>query len=284
MRIAFHIVFYYKEDRVRYLNEVIEGLNNIPGDNKIFVYTNKNISSVIKGDRGNITLLRFFYSLELLKPFYKWRGKYPYNHWSRKLGLTFFIHPFYLTWEPRSFMRKWVDDYDVQVYLEDDILFTDVHFKYWMDYKDLCLKHDYNLGFLRYEVNEQTKEVFYNHGMCQAVKRVIHVEGKPFLINDDEPYCAFWIMDKQELKKFIKSPEWRFEIEAYDERAISAVGWHGLQMTRYKGTILPLIKMGENSYRVVEEALVHHLPNNYIGHGYFCRIKHPLIFEGQQQD
>ena len=35
--------------------------------------------------------------------------------------------------------------YDFFIYSEDDILFTKKNFYYWLKYKDLCIKNDYNL-------------------------------------------------------------------------------------------------------------------------------------------
>jgi hypothetical protein len=278
MKAAFHIAFYYDATRVGYLNDVIEGLNSIKGANKIFIYSNKNIRHLIKNDLGNITCLRFFYNLKILDPVYKKFGRYPYKHWLKKLGLTFFIHPFFLTWENRKVIPEIADDFDVQAYLEDDVRFSDTQFKYWLNNIDICLRHNYNLGFLRYEVNRESGGTFLTD-LTAPLHNIIYLEGKPFLVNDNNPYCAFWIMNKPELKEFMKSPEWRFEVEGYDERAISAVGWHGLNMHRYLNTIIPLIQTENNNYRVTDECLVHHLPDNYINHPDFCKIRYPFTVQ-----
>jgi hypothetical protein len=276
MRVAFHITFYFNPKRLVYLNQVIEGLHKIPGNNAIFIYTNQNLKGLINNFKGNIKIIRFYYDLKILKPFYNRFGKYPYEHWLRKLGLTFFTHPYYLTWESRKYMEKIAGDFDAQAYMEDDILFTDVNFKYWLENKDICLRHNYNPGFLRYEVDPQTNQLFYSD-LTEAITQVIYVEGKPFVVNYNNPYYAFWIMDKQELKSFIASPQWKLQRDKfYGEREIAAIGWHGKDMPRYTNTIIPLQPSGPNLYRFVDEALVHHLPNTYINHYMFCTIKHPL--------
>jgi hypothetical protein len=276
MRVAFHITFYFSEKRLVYLNQVIEGLNKIPGNNIIFIYTNHNLRGLINNPKSNIKVIRYHYDLKILKPFYNKYGRYPYEHWSRKLGLTFFTHPYYLTWESRKYMAKMADDFDAQMYLEDDVLFTDVNFSYWLENKDLCLKHNHNLGFLRYESDPQTGDVFYSD-LTEPVTGVIYLEDKPFWVNYNNPYYAFWIMDKQELKGFIASPQWNLKRDKfYGEREISAIGWHGKDMTRYTNTIVPLQSKDQNTYRFSDGALVHHLPNSYINHHMFCTIKHPF--------
>lgn len=281
MKAAFHIPFFYSPGRLNFLNEVIEGVNKIAGDNEIYIYSNKDIRQYVKDKSGNITVFRFMYDLEILKPFYKRFGRYPYNHWFRRAGLVPLIHPYYLTWECRNKIEKGADKFDVQVYLEDDMLFTDIHFNYWLSNKDICLANHYNPGFLRYETDRVSGQKFYTD-LTSPLNKTVFVNGRPFLINDNNPYYAFWIMDRQELKAFINSPEWRFEIniDDYDERAISAIGWHGLSMKRYLGTVIPLVRAGENSFQVSEECMVHHLPDNYIGHPGFCKIRHPLVVQG----
>ena len=64
-------------------------------------------------------------------------------------------HPFKLTWYCRNLMEQQKEDYDIFIYCEDDILFTKKNFKYWIDNKENCIKNDYNLGFLRVEVNKK---------------------------------------------------------------------------------------------------------------------------------
>ena len=279
MKIAFHISCYFNEERLKYLNEVISGINTIEADISIFIYSNKDLKKNIESRGTNIKVFRYLYNLNILKPLYRKYGYYPFKHWSRRLGFTFLIHPYFLSWENRKIIKDVVNEFDIQMYLEDDILFTHTNFKYWCENKDRCLKSGYNLGFLRSEVDDKTGKVFYHYGMSSEIKRVIYIDGVPFLIKDEEPYAAFWIMDKSELKAFIKSPEWEFKNDNYGEREISAVGWHGKHMSRYKGTVIRIQQEGDDLFSVVESSLVHHLPNNYIGHDIFCKVAHPLKFK-----
>ena len=49
------------------------------------------------------------------------------------------------------------NDYDIFIYCEDDLLFTKKNFKYWLSHKDKCIQNNFNLGFLRVEVNKKIK-------------------------------------------------------------------------------------------------------------------------------
>ena len=69
---------------------------------------------------------------------------------------------------------------------------------------------------------------------------------KKYIVNDVNPYCAFWIYNKFEFNKFIKSNIWKFKWKKksafafYNIQEMSAVGWHGLNMERYLATIIPI--------------------------------------------
>lgn len=166
-----------------------------------------------------------------------------------------------------------VDDYDVQIYLEDDIHFKQENLDYWLKYKRVTLSNDYNLGFLRIEKDTDGKELMTD--VNWPIEEVIQVEGQNFLINDLNPYCGFWIYDKKELRNFIKSKEWKFKFDGYGIRAKAAVGWHGKNMKRYKETIIPVIKEG-GKLITPSGAAVHHMPNNYIGKGKYCTREFPI--------
>ena len=55
----------------------------------------------------------------------------------------------YLTWKCRSLLEKQIEDYDIFIYLEDDILLYKETLDYWLKYKDLFIKHKCNVGFMR---------------------------------------------------------------------------------------------------------------------------------------
>ncbi|MBS1505164.1 MAG: hypothetical protein JSS79_00850 [Bacteroidetes bacterium] len=267
VKIAAHITFFFVEHRLKYLRQVIENLNSLPHDVTIFIYSNTDLSPFVS--QKNI--------VNKIYP-YKKKGVLGYNQgfWNR-VGLTPLVHPYYLTWENRKIVTERIEEFDVQLYLEDDIAFTDQNLGYWLAHKDACLRNDYNPGFLRIEYAPDSRVLLTD--ILRWPDKIITLEGKPYLLNDDSSYCGFWIYDRQELKKFITTKEWKFEFDGLGIREKSAIGWNGGMMSRYKGTLLPLAKDANGELQLSSSCLVHHIPNTYINDPVHCRIQLPITVD-----
>ncbi len=263
MKIAVHITFFFVESRLKYLQQVIDNFEKFPHEVKIFVYTNQVMESAVKAKSIQFKIFP-----------YRKSGVFGYNKgiWN-KLGLTSLVHPYHLSWENRKIVEQTVDDFDVQIYLEDDIDFTIGNFNYWMKYKDICLQNKYNLGFLRIEFNESNQA--YLTDLLKWPEKKMELSGHQFMINDESPYCGFWIYDKKELKEFIKTKEWEFNFKGLGIREKSSIGWHGLMMNHYKATILPLLKSANGDELLSQACVVHHIPNSYIHDAVHCKLKLP---------
>ena len=113
------------------------------------------------------------------------------------------IHPFYLTWKCRYFLKQQRNDYDIFMYIEDDILVPYKAVRYWLQYNEKLIEMNYNLGFVRIEV-EDNKEYITDLPRQQLYK-TITLDDITYCINDNNPYCAFWIYNKTEFNKFVNS-------------------------------------------------------------------------------
>ena len=271
---AIHISFYYVESRYKYLCRVIESIDNIPHEIDVYIYTNKLFWPKPKTNNLKLVVRQFWsrrFTRERTQQ--EWILSYP----KIPFPFRYYLDPFYLTWRNRAYIEKSIEEYDVQMYMEDDILFLDRTLDYWMKHKQMCIDNNYNLGFLRIENDAQSGKWYYSDLKKKVPDKTVTINGQRFVVIEDHPYCAFWIYDKLELSKFINSKEWRFEIEAhYNIRVKSAIGWHGINMSRYKGTIIPVADTTDGRWIPVEDCYVHHLPNNYIGHQKFCKIEVPF--------
>lgn len=252
------------------MKKVVQGLLKINTEIHIYIYTNKKLD--IYEDFDNIFIRIYNYKKHPIARFRK-------NSLVEKIGLKWLVNPFYLSWESRSFIERIQDKYDVQLYLEDDILFTQENFEYWIEHKDDVLAQEYNLGFFRIEKDEKNRNLLTD--VAWPLTEIVEIKNKKYLVNTINPYCGFWIYDKKELKNFIQSKEWDFEFKGYNMREQAAVGWHGINMNRYKGSIIPLVNIN-NSLYTPDSSSVHHLPNNYIGKGRYCTIEFPLKFSDSQ--
>ena len=249
--ICVHIPLYLekrKKKQIKNFKKVCTSFLKLSKKTKIFIHCNKKLKSKNK------------------------RIKYIFHSFKN-------AHPFKLTWYCRNLMEQQKEDYDIFIYCEDDILFTKKNFKYWIENKENCIKNDYNLGFLRVEVNKKNKKL-YSTDQVETSKFLVDLSKKKYICLANSN-CSFWIYDKNEFNKFITSKFWSFEwkwISISDIlliREMAAVGWHGknmngLDMDRYLNTIVPLInkKLNSNSF-------IRHLSDNYANapQGFFGTFK-----------
>jgi hypothetical protein len=258
-KIAVHITYYQDSKlslkRRSFLKKVILSYLSISKNVEIFIHTNK----------------KFFYKHKSVKGIiHDLKGE----------------HPFYLSWKCRNLIFKQRNIYDYFIYSEDDILFNLENFLYWKKYNYFCKKNNYNIGFVR--VEDRKFKGLYAVDIFIKLKKFINLQGKNFIINDNNPYCALWIMSKNELHSFIRSNIWRFKwktkYQSYgDIRAMSAMGRHAKNIDYYKATILPIKKINNRS-KIEKGAVILHLDNKYsiTRHGpgslnYNCLLENNLI-------
>lgn len=265
MKIAAHITFFYVKERLIYLNEVVNNLLEI--DHSVDVYIHTNI--LFDAFNGNKNVKYVVANYPKKKSFWH----FSYNSIFNRMGFKSMIHPYFLTWENRKLVEQNIDNYDVQIYIEDDIKFTKDNFNYWLNNHEEVMKAGYNLGFLRIEKDNAERFLTDLH---HPIKDTLALNNKKYLINNENPYYGFWIYAKEELSEFIKSDEWSFKFKGYGIREKSAIGWHGIGMSRYKESIIPL-QGDNNQLKTVEDCAVHHIPNNYINHEFLCKEKFPIV-------
>ena len=236
MRIVQHISFFYLEDRFKYLNQIISETNNYHFTTDIFIHTNVQFSKskLPSYNNGNLTIICH--------------------------DLTG-INPHYLTWKCRDLLKKQRHDYDIFMYLEDDILVTRKALEYWFSYNHRLIELNYNLGFVRIEVKDN-KEYIHDitnlHG--GKLDTFTEIDGKRFCVNNKNQYCAFWIYNKHEFNRFVDSKYYDINnIANYYIREASAIGLHGWETPWYKATVIPVV-----NNQLIQDCKVYHLPNNYV--------------------
>ena len=169
----------------------------------------------------------------------------------------------YLTWKCRSLMEKQKNDYEYFSYLEHDIKFSEVNLQYWLKYQDQLNKKKYHLGFLIYEKNN-SDNLNYSIHIVRKLNKYLNIEGKKFVINDLENYCCFWIYNKDQFHKFLRSKWWSFKKRAHNFRhnygitERSSIGFHSFNMNYFKATLLPEINNQPDPNCFIE-----HMTNNY---------------------
>ena len=237
-KIVVHISFfqakkyYQNHNKIINLRKIIENYLKISKNLDIYIHSNKAITL-----KSNKHIIKRIYNLK--------------NQ-----------HPFYLSWKFRKEMEKQKNSYDFFVYTEDDILFTKKNFEYWQKYKDQCLTNKFNLGFVRVEDNKS--KGLYLVDIFYSLYKYIFINDNKYFINDVNPYCAFWIYDQIEFKKFINTKIWKFNwkknYQAFgDIRAMAAMGMHGINMPKYRKTIIPVNKFN----KIDPGSVIFHLETKY---------------------
>ena len=176
-------------------------------------------------------------------------------------------HPHKLTWKCRKLMYSQKNDFDIFIYGEDDVIFSKINFKYWLKYKNICNNNNYNLGFLRVEVNKKSKQLYLTDQISK-IKYYVIINNNKFA-KLESSYSGFWIYCKDEFQKFLKTKYWKFNWKWTTAsgilllREMSAIGWHGenlngLFMNRYKATVIPLVNK-----RIHKSSFIKHASNKY---------------------
>jgi hypothetical protein len=242
MKITKHIAFFYREDRLNYLNQMIQAANTYPFVTDIYIHSNIlfDIDSLTKPTNGQVFLIG--------------------HDLSKK-------DPLHLPCYVRPLMKAQRAAYDIFIYVEDDILIPKEAIDYWLAYKDKCIRNNCNLGFLRMEKDKEGREyvsdLHNEHSVSQQLTKVGKLEDLVVAINDVNPYVAFWIYDQSEFKRFTESYAWdpATLVPAYDIRAAAAIGMHQIRLETklYLATVLPLTEQ----LKPLPGCRVYHLPSNY---------------------
>ena len=234
MKITKHISFYFIIDRIIYINNIIDATNKYEYTTDIFIHTN------------NIDLQE-----RMLNNYTNGYIKIIYHDLSN-------INPFYLTWKCRELLQQQRNEYDIFMYIEDDILVPYKAIQYWLEYNQILLEMNYNLGFVRIEVEDGIEYITDLFG--EKFDTIIDLNETKYCVNNKNPYCAFWIYNKNEFNNFVNSKYYNINnIRGYDIREQSAIGLHGIYTHYYKNTLIPIV-----NNKLIEECKIYHMPNNYV--------------------
>ena len=237
MKIAKHISFYFILDRFIYINKIIAETNKYLHQTDIFIHTNNKF--LFTNDFDNYTNGQIKIICHDLSG----------------------IDHHYLTWKCRDLLKQQRHDYDIFMYIEDDILVPYKAVKYWEERNEKLIKDNYNLGFVRVEVGNDCVEYITDFPGKQLSK-CITLDSEVYCINDVTPYCAFWIYNRHEFNKFVDSKWYDLNNIIYFSNCIrekSAFGLHLFSTEWYKNTLIPII-----DNKLVDECKIYHMANNYV--------------------
>jgi len=247
-KIAKHICFYYKEDRIQYLNKLIDAASEYDDKVDIFIHTHNHAKWLSEKIHRHDNL-----TVEIIKHDLK-------------------CHPFFLTWKPRILMRKQIeeDNYDIYMYVEDDILVSNDNIKYWKKYFEVLYKQQINLGFIRTETSESGEEFWTDatNGNKNRIKAQNNILNSSAI-----DYYAFWIYDKKLTKRMLEVVSRPFGAKICREKAAWGANLHKYDSQYAKEKIFDMTCIPLEDGKLPKGCQVYHLPNNYIKHSMFCKLK-----------
>jgi hypothetical protein len=240
MRLAISITFFYKQDRLRYLCQVCKSLTAISPEFDLWIVTNT--SNTHELDLINAVICK---DSIIVTP----------SH----LG-----HPFLLTWVHRDIFRSLLPDskYTHYLYLEDDILFTDLNLAYWLRAAKQLKHTNYIPGFMRYEIDRSGIKVASDIVNRESFTEAMLVQTPDQLfIGLKQCYQAMYLLSRRQAIELLTtgagSPDTGFW--CIREKAAQGLTFWKVASGSHSRMLLPLDK----DLRVHAHALIHHLPNNY---------------------
>ena len=237
MRIAKHICYFYNKERIKFINRIIDETATYIYNTDIFIHTNNK--------ELNISLFNEYHNGSIQMVVHDLSG----------------IHPYKLSWKCRDLLYKQKDEYDIFMYIEDDILVPKSALLYWIENNEQLTGFGYNLGFLRIELFENRE--YITDLSDKKFNAFLDLEGKTYAINNINPYCAFWIYNKDEFNRFVNSHYYSIpSIDGYYIRESSAIGLHGLSTPWYKATLIPM-----DNNKLINSCKIYHMSNNFVNKG-----------------
>ena len=201
------------------------------------------------------------------------------NSDAERLGIEFWD----LTRAHRHHFRARLEEFDFFLYSEDDVAVSEEGFQYFLERYQPLWKRNWLFGFYRTEVSLSGALQLPDH------MRSDRIVDAPVFVADDghwyvEPknaYCAFWLVDREQLREFVDEPSGRYlgGEEGWDTRAKLAFGWQNGRVAgpvpfwpwqRRRDTWIPrVVHPIDHAGRLEPRAAVQHMPNNYANHSSF---------------
>lgn len=186
MKIIVAITFHYREEKLPYLNKVLNSIAGISADSlKVIICTNQQFDVAV----NNLSI-----ELDVVERLY---------------------HPYFLAWCHKRHMLHFLDSDNTHfIYLEDDIEITQQTVDYWLKNRELFLRNglEFIPAILRVEYDSRGNA--YAVDCVKSVSKIsrpnITVEGHEF-VSLESPYQAMYIMDRALVKEHTLSRSFRYE-------------------------------------------------------------------------
>jgi hypothetical protein len=248
-KLVIAVSFHFKEERIPFLNKIIENISLMDVNYEIFIFTNSH------GMENIEKLKEVFFNLKI-------------NNY-KILSPTYLGHPFLLTWSHLSVFRE-VFESDIHashfLYLEDDICITKENIRYWLKSREDLREVNLVPSFLRFEISKLSP-----HKFVTDITRVNSIRKLPkYWVNKDyiflnfpEPYQGLYMMDRELMDEFLESKAVIPEYSKWGIREKAAAGLTFVNVPKgFKSRNCVAYSVKDKS--IISDSLVHHISNSYV--------------------
>ena len=251
------ITFHFVEDRLKYLNSVLDELISFnTASTYIVIYTNDT-------DKRNIEFINDIT-----------RNAADKDNVSIKISIEDKLsHPFNLTWCHKTLVSDTFlsDDshYTHFVYIEDDELFTFENLCYFVRAREALRPHGLIPSYVRTEWSSRLGRFVSSDNIGPMLlngRPAVEFDGCRY-VNFDSPYCGSYVLDRELAREYVNSP-------SFDrERSSTVNGTWGIRERAAMGLTFEappppfayrvVAPVSATTFDVPRYAWLAHLPNNY---------------------
>ena len=233
-KLLVHIAAHFNKERIKYLKRILDNLKT---------YNFSKIDIVVDTNSPETERSCEYHSI---------KGTIQY-HIHKDLE-----HPFLLTWKHRENILQNINNYDFFMYTEDDILIPWEAVEKWYEDTLLLYPHGYIRGFLLVEKN--SKDILMATYITKRIETsyIKNIAGHRYLL-PPQPYHSCWIYTREQMMEFVHRRSWiDGNHHQWDVRERAAAGMMWSKPNRCRA-LIPI----SNDNKVLKEAFIYHLPNNF---------------------
>ena len=190
--------------------------------------------------------------------------------------------PFSLTWKHKELWIEYQNDYTHFIYMEDDLGFEYSNFQYWLEFRERLRYQGLRPGMVRYEFNKKKEKwgTDYFHDVSLLKNKII--DSDPKFYATPYFYHAMYIMDQELLQEHLKGPF------MYCDKSLEKLISMGISPFKFKereraalGPAMDNVPTGYPSRYVVpldkdgkisDICHIHHMPENYVNRWNYCKF------------
>jgi len=240
------ITFHYEPKRLQYLEKVTLYLDSLADQVQLFIVTNQHESEYLELIRKSTRVKQF-----------------------QIISSGPLSHRYYLTWLHLEIFRdNFLNNLDIShfLYLESDIQIKENNVSYWLRAREDLREYGLIPSFLLYEVSDKKLGRRSNSVVKPMIIRnipKIKISESYYYLNMSNPYQAMYLLDRELAQEhlFDNPLENRETIWGIRETAAS-----GLTFVNVPDGFSSRVVVGfdNDSFIIDSDALIHHLPNNYV--------------------